>query len=570
MQNKKWKFRVAVSRQEEVLRVSRVYSIPPIVATILLKRGIENLDEFLIPTVDKLHDPFLMRDMDKAVTRIVQAISQGERIVVYGDYDVDGITSTAIITRFLRARGAEVVYHIPDRLQEGYGVNIQALDKLSAEGATLMITVDCGITAVGEVAHAKELGMDVIVTDHHECKDELPDAVAVINPKRPDCSYPFKQLAGVGVAFKLLQALSVSMRIHNRVLLEEYLDITAIGTVADVMPLVGENRILAKNGLEQIAYTGNKGICALARRAELDLRHITASTIGFMLAPRINAAGRVGDPKCAVELLLADTEKAADAYAEQLDNINRFRQTEEHRIFEEAMTMLTEDPSYAEDSVLVLSKKGWQHGIIGIVASKITERFYKPCILISLDGEDGKGSGRSIKQFNLFVALSACDHELVKFGGHELAAGLTVEADKIPSFRRAINAYAKSVLDQVDCVPEITIDAELPLAYMNLHTVDKLSIMEPYGMENGSPIFICQKLCVVGIRSLSEGRHVRLQLSDGVYFINAIGFSMGDLAEKVHLHDYIDIVFTLDTNIYRGERQIQVILKDVKPSSMDV
>ncbi len=567
MQNKRWKLRPAIEPQEQIVERSRKYGIPPLVASILSKRGISNLDEYIIPELNKLYDPFLMKDMEQAVKRIVSAIQNKETVYVYGDYDVDGITSTAILTHFLRSQGVPALYYIPDRLQEGYGVNCNAVEEIAAKGATLLITVDCGISSVKEVEKAKAIGLDVIITDHHECKEELPDAVAVLNPKRPDCNYPFKQLAGVGVVFKLLQALFMELKIHMQTLFDAYLDITAIGTVADVMPLMSENRMILKNGLERLTYTENKGLRALIQQAGVGANPITAGTIGFVLAPRINAAGRVGDPKCAVELLLSEVDKTAEEYALFLDESNRSRQNAEQDIFKEALAMLESDSRLKEESVLVLAHEGWHHGIIGIVASKITERFHKPCILISLDETTGKGSGRSIKNFNLFAALTECQAHLIKFGGHELAAGLTVAREQIELFRQKINAYAKEVLQPEDYIPEIVIDAELPISYLNLNTIDKISVMAPYGMGNASPVFVCRNLRVTGMRLLSGGKHIKLTLSDGRCTVNAIGFSMGELGKTISIRDMVDIVFTLDSNVYHGERQAQILLKDVRLAS---
>ncbi len=564
MQNKKWTLRTASVDAQKVAELSGTYGIPPIVATILLKRGIENFDEFLSPSTDKFRNPFLMKDMDKAVARIIRAIEAKETVSVYGDYDVDGISSTAILTSFLRSRGVTVSYYIPDRHKEGYGINKSAIDTIVANGSKLMITVDCGITAVEETIYAKENGLDMIITDHHECKDTLPDAVAVLNPKRQDCDYPFKHLAGVGVVFKLLEALAQEIKLHKQALYEECLDIVALGTVADVMPLIGENRIIVHNGLENLSYSRNKGLCALMRQSSTDPSRLSTGTIGFSLAPRINAAGRVGNPLDAVSLLLAEDDKTANTYAEILDAANRSRQADEQHIFDDAMALLASDDTYKTDKILVLAAEGWHQGIIGIVASRITERFHKPCILISLDGESGKGSGRSIKNFNLFAALSSCGDLLTRFGGHELAAGLTLPTANLQDFRKAINSYAEEVLKPEDSIPELVVDAELPLEYINLHTVDKLSVMAPYGMGNPSPVFVCRNLTITGIRLLSEGKHIRLLLTDGQHMISAIGFSMGTLAETLKTRQKIDIAFTLDSNLYRGERQVQVILKDVK------
>lgn len=567
MQSKRWKMRSGQICAETVRHLSEMYGIPPLVTSILLKRNVESFDEFIHPNIDKLCDPFLMKDMSKATKRIAEALENKEKIAVYGDYDVDGITSTAILTHFLRSHGGEVVYYIPDRLREGYGMNVQAVENLSKSGIGLIITVDCGITALEEVLYAKGLGVDVIVTDHHECKKEVPQAVAVLNPKQSDCGYPFKKLAGIGVVFKLLQALTEELKFHMQALYDEYMDIVALGTIADVMPLTGENRIIVKNGLNQIAYTANRGIKALIKQAEIDASHITTGTVGYVLAPRINAAGRIGSPESAVELLLAKDDLVAEKYAKILNDENRQRQEIEQTIFDDAQTMLNAYQNLDDESVLVLAKEGWHHGIIGIVASKITERLNKPCILISLENGMGKGSGRSIKNFNLFAALNHCGDYLVKFGGHELAAGLTVTEENLEHFRKAINQYAKETLSEEDYISEITIDAELPIEYLHLNTVDKFSIMMPYGMGNASPVFLCKNLTVTAVRSLSDGKHLRLNLSDGRYAVSAIGFSMGELALTLKPYDTVDIVFNLDANTYRGERKMQILLKDLRLSA---
>lgn len=564
MQKKKWILLSRNNRKEDTLAVGRQYGLPPVIATILLNRGVQEVETFIHPSAEQLPDPFLMKGMEPAAQRILQALDRGEHITVYGDYDVDGITSTAILVSFLKEHKAEVNYYIPDRLEEGYGMNRAAIDKIAALGTSLLITVDCGITAVDEVRYAKECGMDVIVTDHHECKEELPEAYCILNPKQSDCPYPFKKLAGVGVVFKLLQALTTQMKFHMKELIEEYIDIVAIGTVADVMPLVGENRAIVKKGLELLKYTMNRGVRTLMETAKIDTSGLTTGSIGFMIAPRINAAGRMGDPKCAVELLLSKDDRTARRYAEQLDEENRDRQATEISILEDALNIIAYNREMEDDYVLVLDHEGWHHGIIGIVASKISEKFNKPCILISTGDGMGKGSGRSIKGFNLFQALEECSGELVKFGGHELAAGLSVETERIDEFRKHINQYAKSVMNEADFVPKIYVDAELPIEYINMNTVERLMILEPYGMGNASPVFFARKLTVTYIRPLSDGKHMKLTLAKGDNYVEAVGFNMGAYLEKIKLQDMVDIVFNLDINVFRGERQVQVLLKDLR------
>ncbi len=572
LQKKKWMLRTQnapVNHSETVQELSQKNGIPPLVAKLLLLRGVDSFSTFLKPNLDKLCDPFLMKGMHNAVSRIIKALECNEKILIYGDYDVDGITSTTILTHFLRSLGAEnVAYRIPDRFRDGYGLKSTAIDDCRRGNITLLITVDCGITSVEEVQYGKECGVDIIVTDHHECQEKVPDAVAVLNPKQPDCQYPFQNLAGVGVAFKLMEALAKSRDLDMQQFYETYIAIVSIGTVADVMPLVGENRILVKNGLETLGRTNHFGLCALMKQASVDPLHVTTGTIGFALSPRINAAGRMDDAALGVELLLSETAEEAEEKARYLDEINRKRQTVEQQILEEALALYeTEKDQYERESVLILAKEGWHSGIIGIVASRLTERFNKPCILISINGNESKGSGRSMKGFSLFEALSACNECLVKFGGHELAAGLTVAADQIMNLRNKINQYAQSILTPEDFIPTILIDTKLPVSYANLNTVNKLSVLEPFGMHNPNPVFYCDALTVLGVYTMSDGKHLRLSLSDGASVVQAIGFSMGNMAEKLSVGAHVDIVFTLEANVYRGERKAQLLLKDLRLSS---
>ncbi len=572
LQKKEWVLRgepTKVHDAEAIRKISSEHGIPPLIATLLLSNQIESISHYLEPSLDKLHDPFLMKGMEEAVLRIAKALKEKEKILIYGDYDVDGITSTAILVRFLREQGgAEVCYRIPDRFKDGYGLKSSAIDFCVEENIGLLITVDCGITSCEEVTYGKENGVDIIITDHHKCKEALPQAVAVLNPKQPGCNYPFKNLAGVGVAFKLLQGLVRHLGLDEKQFLASYIDIVSLGTIADVMPLVGENRILVKHGLDALSSTKNLGLKALMNQAGVDAGRISTGTVGFALAPRINAAGRIDEPAVGVELLLSETEDMATETAEFLDDTNRRRQLIEQEIFEDAMAMLTDGGGgYEDDTVLVLAKEGWHSGVIGIVASKITEKFNKPSILISVNGADGKGSGRSIKGFNLFEALSSCGEHLTKFGGHELAAGLTISGTDIDAFRTAINQYAQSVLSPEDFVPKLLVDAKLPIAYASLNTVDKLSIMEPFGMSNPNPVFFCNNLTITGIYTMSEGKHLRLTVTDGVTAVQVVGFSMGDLVLELSVGDVIDIAYHLDANVYRGERRSQLLLKDLRRSS---
>lgn len=561
MKQKKWMGQR--HKQEDIRAIAEAYQIPPVIAVILLNRGITDIERFLTPDIDSLYDPFLMKGMEQAVERILRAIDNKERITVYGDYDVDGITSTACLVHFLREHYAEVDYYIPSRSGEGYGINPGAIEAIAETGSTLIVTVDCGITAVDEVEYAKQRGMDVIITDHHECKSQIPNAYCVVNPKQPDCGYPFKALAGVGVAFKLLQAITLRLKFHMKELIESYIDMVAIGTVADVMPIVDENRIIVKKGLELLHYTANRGLRAIKDFAGLEDKPLNTGSIGFAIAPRINAAGRIGDPKMAVELLLSKSDMEAERYANQLNEENKQRQASEQIIFDEALAMLASDPSYEQEDVIVLAHPGWHHGIIGIVASRISERYYKPTILISTENGMGKGSGRSIKGFNLFDALTACQQHLEKFGGHELAAGLSIKTEQLEQFRADINRYARSVLTAEDFIPGLSVDCELPIEYVNLATVERLSVLEPFGMGNPNPVFYLRQLTVANVRALSEGKHIKLTLTKAGCLIDAVGFNMGRFLEVVKLGQVVDIAFALDVNIFRGERLVQVLLKDI-------
>lgn len=566
IQKKRWNLLCRQHKSQDIKRISEEFNIPPIVATILLNRKVTDVGSFLNTDTDGFLDPFLMLGMDKACERIISAIKNGEKITVYGDYDVDGITSTAILVSFLEKHGAKADYYIPDRLEEGYGINPAALLRLSEGGTKLLITVDCGITAKSEIEKAKALGMDVIVTDHHECKEELPEADVILNPKQPACPYPFKKLAGVGVVFKLLEALTLKLKYHLKELYDEYLDIVALGTIADVMPLEGENRIIVKKGLELLPYTANKGVRAILKTGEIDQSPITTTTVGFVIAPRINAAGRVGDPKTAVKLLLATDDVCATKYAELLTEENRERQETELSILNEAISLIQNDKSFSDDYVLIISHSGWHHGIIGIVASKISEKYGKPTILISTENGMGKGSGRSIKGFNLFYALKNSSDLLLKYGGHELAAGLSLQAENIDAFRKSINAYAKVNLTLEDFIPVIDIDSELPLKYVSLATLERLTVLEPYGMGNPQPVFYAKNLTVISTRILKAGKHIKLILTDGDSINSAIGFNMGECGSEISQGDKVDIVFTLSVNEFKGQRSAQIVLKDIKKS----
>lgn len=570
MVDKIWNFRNKQLKEDTIIGISQKYHIPQVISTILLNRGIdeENIPAFLKKSMADIVNPKLMLDMDKATERIRSAIANKEKIAVYGDYDVDGITSTALLYEFLHSLGADVQYYIPDRKGEGYGINIMAVNKLFKQGIKLMITVDCGITAIGEVEFAKLQGMDVIITDHHTCKDRLPSAAAaILNPKRPDCEYPFDSLAGVGVAFKLILALAMEDGLSTREVFEKYVDIATLGTIADVVPLVGENRIIADKGLTALKTSKRAGIQAIMEVAGVTDKEITSSTIAFAIAPRLNAAGRLGTATTAVELLLTQDENNARKIALTLDEENKERQLTERQIFNEAAEMIASDTNFGKKKIIVLAKEGWHNGVIGIVASRLCDIYYKPCILISHSNGVGKGSGRSIKNFNLFDALSHCEKHLTDFGGHAVAAGLNVNMSDFDTFVKEINKYADSVLTERDMIPSIDIDCPLSERYVTLENAKMLLNLEPFGMGNEKPVFSISGVEVMNIAAVGvDNKHLRIRINKNNKIINGIGFNMGNFISFVNQGDIIDIAFQMDINNYQGNESVQLILKDIKPN----
>ena len=533
----------------------------PLAAMVLASRGMED-DHQARAYLDcnaPLLDPFLMTDMDKAAGRVGLAMSRGEKIAVFGDYDVDGITATCLLTDFLRRHGADVVSYIPGRLEEGYGLNPIAIHQLHAEGVKLIVTVDCGITAVSEAELCKQLGIDLVITDHHECKQTLPAAVAVVDPHRCDGGYPHKNLSGVGVAFKLASALCGS----QETVLEEYADMVCLGTVADVMPLQGENRVFVARGLESLAHTKRPGIAALMAECGCAPETVSASSIGFMLAPRINAAGRMGQIDLAVELFLTDDpDKAAEA-ARGLCELNRQRQAVESEIYRQAVSML---PMGKPPEAIVLADESWHQGVVGIVASRIAEEYACPTFLICLDGEHGKASSRSHGGFNLFASLSALSPLLESYGGHELAAGFTITRANIPEFRRQICALAAKFY--TDDVPRTVLDVDCAVSpeLLTLHNVDALQMLEPCGNGCPKPVLMVKNLTIDRISMVGGGRHMRLRLCSGHTYLNAIYFSANPQTVSIQPGDLVDVAFTPQVNEFRGTRTVQMNVIDIRPS----
>ena len=533
----------------------------PLAAMVLASRGMED-DHQARAYLDcnaPLLDPFLMTDMDKAAGRVGLAMSRGEKIAVFGDYDVDGITATCLLTDFLRRHGADAVSYIPGRLEEGYGLNPIAIHQLHGEGVKLIVTVDCGITAVSEAELCRQLGIDLVITDHHECKQTLPAAIAVVDPHRPDGGYPHKNLSGVGVAFKLASALCGS----QEGVLEEYADMVCLGTVADVMPLQGENRVFVARGLESLAHTKRPGIAALMAECGCAPEAVSASSIGFMLAPRINAAGRMGQIDLAVELFLTDDpDKAAEA-ARGLCELNRQRQAVESEIYRQAVSML---PMGKPPEAIVLADESWHQGVVGIVASRIAEEYACPTFLICLDGEHGKASSRSHGGFNLFASLSALSPLLESYGGHELAAGFTISRANIPEFRRQICALAAKFY--TDDVPRTVLDVDCAVSpeLLTLHNVDALQMLEPCGNGCPKPVLMMKNLTIDRISMVGGGRHMRLRLCSGHTYLNAIYFSANPQTVSIQPGDLVDVAFTPQVNEFRGTRTVQMNVIDIRPS----
>ena len=542
--------------------------LPPLCAAVLCARGVDTApaaSAFLAHGPNLLHDPFLLRDMEKAVERISRAIREQETLAVYGDYDVDGITATCLLTQFLRTLGGQVVSYIPDRTEEGYGLNNHAIDALARQGVTLIVTVDCGITAAQEVEYARALGVDVVITDHHQCKEVLPQAVAVVDPRRPDCSYPFPDLAGVGVALKLALALTAPAQ-RPQVLLD-YSELAAIGTVADVMLLQGENRALVHLGLERLADCSRPGLQALLREAGCPRGQVpTTVTIGYGLAPRINAAGRMEQAGTALELLLTQDPQRGQELAQELCQLNRLRQAIELEIFQHCDQLLTHTPALSAP-VIVLAGEGWHQGVIGIVASRLAEKYACPAFMISLDGDKGKGSCRSFGGFNLFGALERCAPLLDSYGGHELAAGFSIRRDNIPAFRAALCQLVEEFAGHQPMESSLDVDCEIPhCSLLSTQDVESLSLLEPFGSGNPKPVFLLRSVCVLSHTDVGGGRHLKLRLRRDGVVMDAIFFSANTAACGIENGQRLDIAFTLQINQFRGNRTVQLQLCDLRPA----
>ena len=557
--NKKWEcYNLDNEKVEELVKKRHITNL---LASILVNRGIidgEKINVFLNPTRKDFYNPFLMPDMEIAVKRIVKAIENKEKIMIYGDYDADGITSITVLKKYLNEIGLKTGEYIPNRLNEGYGLNKDAISKIYNDGYRLMITVDCGISGLEEVEYANSLGIEIIITDHHEPAEKLPEAIAVIDAKRKDNKYPFNQLAGVGVVFKLIQAISTELKLEEKEYLK-YLDLVCIGTISDIVPLVDENRVIAKLGLKLIEKTKNIGLKTLLNIA--DLKKIDSNAISFGVAPRINACGRMGFQEEALQLFLTEDSGEATKIAKRLVQFNQERQAKEKQIFEEVIEKIEKDNK--DKKCIVLAEENWHHGIIGIVASKITEIYYKPSILICLEGDKGKGSGRSVPGFDLYTALTKCSDYIEKFGGHSMAIGITIKKENFEKLKETIEKYAQES-NISDIMPIINIDKEINLKNINIEEVKSLELLEPFGEANKMPLFLLRNLKIDSIRELSGGKHLKLTLKQDNNIVDAIGFNMGDLSKEYLLGDKVDVVGTIEINSFGNKENIQINLKDIR------
>ncbi len=545
---------------------ARKLGITPITAQLLINRGIHTIEQgrvFLSSELARLHDPLLFKDMDRAVDRILKAVEAKEKILIYGDYDTDGITATALLARIFRRLGADVGCYVPNRLAEGYGLHTEVLKKAHTAGISLVITVDCGISDLAEIRWASENNMDLIVTDHHEPPEELPTAYALLNPKCIDSGYPFKELAGVGVALKLGQAL-LDAAGQGSEAWRDYLDLVCLGTIADIVPIIGENRILVKHGLPALEETRCPGIQALIEVSGVKDNSISPREVGFGLVPRLNAAGRTGAPGLALELLLTEDYDKALELAKLLNKANQERQRIEADVLEEALGMLDSDPAKQEAAVLALAAEHWHPGVIGIVASRLTGRFYKPALLVAIEGDEGKGSARSIPGFNIYKALVHCREYLLDYGGHALAAGFTVKTANIEIFFTALKAYAREIMGGERLQPLLEIDGLVEMDQVNERLISEINLLQPFGCANPSPLLSCRGALLLESRGVGKSSaHLKLRLRGDNNVLDGIGFNLGAYADILTKGEAVDLAFVPDMNEYNGRRSVQLEVKDL-------
>lgn len=550
----------------EVDELSRELDLPPIIVKILMNRGIDTVDEirgFIDPKMEDLSDPFELPDMSKAIERIVDALRENEKILVYGDYDVDGITASSLMFLVLNKLGAQVFYYLPNRLVEGYGLSEDGIAEAIKVGATLIVSVDTGVTAIEEVEYARKHGIDIVVTDHHEPGEQLPDSVAIVNPKVDRESEKGWELAGVGVAFKVAQALYRRLQ-QNEQDLYEHLDLVALGTSADIVPLIHENRILTKYGIRQIVRTTKPGLKKLVFVSGLLGKEISTGQVVFVLAPRINAIGRLGDAEKAIKLLTTRDEQAAGEIARFLDEENRRRKAIDEKTLKEALSLIEQDVDLENDRAIVLESSGWHQGVIGIVASRLVERYYLPTVLISIDDNVGKGSARSIPAFHMYEALKECGDVLMRYGGHKYAAGLSISPENIPEFRRRLKGIAAEQLTPDDLTPKLHIDAEVELDSIDMDFVKTIEMFAPFGPQNMRPIFLTRNLNIVGSPYIVGKNHLKMKVRKGDKEYDVIGFGFGDHANALAMHGVdLDMAYVVEANHYFETPRIQLRVKDL-------
>lgn len=563
---KQWS--IAKLNKANAKTISERYELPPIIATLLDIRGIvteKDINNFLFDE-SGIDDPFEIKDMDKAAERVKKAIENGEKICVYGDYDADGVTSTALLYSYLETIGADVMFYIPSRESEGYGMNISAMDTLKEKNIDLIITVDNGISAVEEIEYADSLGIDTVVTDHHMPGDKLPNAVAVVDMHRSDCKSRFKTISGVGVAFKLVMAIEGEYA-DVEMLLDNYSDLLSIGTIGDIMPLVDENRVFVKNGLKHINNGDRLGVASLVEYAGLSGKDITAGNVSFGIVPRINAAGRLGQSDDCVNMLVTDDIETADKIALKLSDDNTERQRIEKEILDKINLLIAKNPALVQDKVLIISGKDWHQGVIGIVSSRLKEIYGKPCIVISENDGICKGSGRSVEGFDLWEAVCASSEALDHFGGHPMAVGLGLKADKIDEFRKDINEYASRKGEMP--YDNLKIDCKLNPAYIDVELAKSLTYMQPFGAGNPTPVFAISNLRIKNITPLSNNKHIKISFINGNTHIQALKFFCSTNDFHYNIGDTVDIAVTLDVNVYKNNESLSMILKDIKFSDVE-
>ena len=571
--NKKWVF--ANAETENVDRLREDQSLSLLLAQLMVNRGLGNPEAarfFLDPQLDTVHDPFLMLGMDVAVRRIVQAIQNRETVTIYGDYDVDGVTSAALVVHFFRELGAPFDFYLPNRMEEGYGLNDKALETIKARGCKLVITADTGITALSQVAHANKIGMEVIVTDHHQISvDGLPDALAILNPHQPDCTYPFKFLSGVGIVFKLAAGIRRGLldagwdaeKLPN---LKKHLDLFTLGTIADMAPLVDENHVLTSHGLEALRTSVKPGVIALKSVIGIEGK-VDSSSVGFGMGPRLNAAGRLGQPDRGLHLLVSSDLNEAMEMAKSLEELNEERKETQKWCFEEAEYLLERQVDLENENVIVLASENFHQGVIGIVASKLADKFYRPAILIALKEGIGKGSARSIPSFNLVKAMTQCSEHLIQYGGHAYAAGLNIEQGRVDAFRKAINQVGDEYLTEECLVAELKVDATLTMQDISQETFREIESLEPFGQMNKVPIFISREVRARDVKFVGrEDNHVRFRAFQGNQFRNVIGFNLAHAFQSIDANEPVDIVYEMRRNTWGGRDSIEIKLLDLRNS----